>query len=78
MTLDEIKIEIEKLDDRAFNELRFWMSSLDDTEVDHKLREAIGAGAFDAAASKADTEYRQGKSKALPTEADVADASNVA
>ncbi len=74
MVIDELKAEIEKLDPRAFSELRFWMNTHDDDEWDRQMEEDAASGALDAAfgemAARASEDHRRGLTRPLPTERD--------
>ena len=78
MTVETLKTEIEKLDARSFNELRFWMDTLDDDEGDRNLRRAIEAGHFDEMAEQARRDHAAGNTRPLPTQDDLVEASDVA
>ena len=68
MTLKTLKAEIEKLDPRSFNELRFWMNTLDDDEWDRQIRADAEAGKLDFLAEQARKEHRAGKTLPWPGE----------
>ena len=67
MSVEELKAEIQKLDEAAFADLRYWMNTLDDDEWDEQIRRDAESGKLDAVFAEADAEYRQGRTLPAPS-----------